>query len=87
MVGMKNATLMLYRTKRGAKARFAPAFMQYTPAAIMKRPASPWQRDRTFCAWMRRSATMPMRVGMKMETMPCIAKNHLICGPRPALPR
>ena len=87
MVGMKKATLMLYRMNSGANWTLAPAVMQYTPAPAMNRPAKPWHMESTFWASILRSARMPMRVGMKMDTMPCIAKNHLIWDPRPMLPR
>ena len=80
-IAMKN------RMNSGANATAAPAFMQYRPAPIMAMPAMPWQSDSTFWAWIFRSATMPMSAGMKMDTMPCMAKNHLICEPRPMLPR
>ena len=86
MVGMKNATLMLYRVKRGPNEG-VPALRQYIPAAIMAAPATRWQRESTFWAWILRSASMPMRVGMKMETIPCMAKNHFIWLPSPMLPR
>ena len=51
----------------------APAVMPYNPAPSIAAPAMPWQMPRSFCAGMNLSATIPMRVGMNMDTMPCIA--------------
>ena len=65
----------------------SPETIQYTPAPAINRPAKPWHIESTFWASIFLSARMPIRVGIKMDTMPCIAKNHLICEPRPMLPR
>ena len=41
------------------------------PAPIMKMPARRWHRLSVSCAGSQRSATMPMRAGMKIDTNPC----------------
>ena len=38
-----------------------------------ERPEMPWQSPRSLWAGMNLSATIPIKVGIKMETMPCSA--------------
>jgi len=45
----------------------------YSPAPSIAAPAMNWQRARDFAAPSHLSATMPIKAGMNMETMPCIA--------------
>ncbi len=61
----------------------SPELMAYQPAASMARPATPWHRDRTFCAGIHLSATMPIRAGMNIDTKPWVAKKSQIWGPKP----
>ena len=46
-----------------------------------------WHSERVFWAGIHLSATMPIKAGIKIETIPCIAKKSQIFSPRPTRAR
>ena len=71
---MKNATERVYSVNSGPKVSVpwvASMSAAHRPAAIMKPPASKWQMLNVICAGTQRSAMMPMRAGINMDTRPC----------------
>ena len=66
-------------------AALVPVLCPYHAAANINRPAAKWQKPSNRCAGIHRSATMPIRAGMKIETMPCMAKKGPIWEAIPML--
>ena len=76
MVGMKNATLMVYIAMNAPllgsslpKPAEAPIHQQHS----MAMPAAMWHNPKSRCGCIYLSATMPMMVGINMLTTPCMA--------------